>query len=247
MLIYPTIELQKGRCVSLRRGKLDEPLIWHVDPVAKAKEFADTGAEWLHITDLDAVSGDGSNRDIIQEIILHAGIPVQVSGGIRTLEHVEHWVEDGVGRAVIGTAAVLTPDLVHQAARRHPDQVVLSIDVWRGEVMTHGWTEASVFAPVDFMRTFRDDPLAAIIFTDIDRDMDEPLSSVALTTAFAAESRSPVISSGLVKTIDDISVLKYVYNIAGAIVGRALFERTVDLAEALEVAASAPEPVPEPL
>lgn len=245
MRVYPTIELQSGRCVSLTRGKLDQPLIWHVDPVNKAMEFASTGALWMQVTDLDAVSGDGANREIVLDIIRQAGIAVQVAGGIRTLDQVEHWVDAGAGRVVIGTAAVVTPDLVHRAARLFPDQIVLSIDVWKGHVMTHGWTEASAFTPVEFMKSFEKAPLAAIIFTDIDRDMDEPLSTIAQTTAFASEARTPVISSGLVKTIDDISMLKYVYNIAGAIVGRALFERTVDLAEALDVAQPTPEPVAE--
>lgn len=245
MRIYPTIELQSGRCVSLTRGNLDQPLIWHVDPVQKAMEFAKAGASWMQVTDLDAVSGTGSNREIILDIIRRAGIPVQVSGGMRTMDQVSSWVDHGAGRVVIGTAAVVFPELVHRAAHLYPDQIVLSIDVWRGKVMTHGWTEESAFDSVDFMKSFDKAPLAAIIFTDIDRDLEEPLSSIAHTTAFAAESRTPVISSGLVKTIDDISVLKYVYNISGAIVGRALFERTVELDEVLAVAQAVPEKVAE--
>ena len=245
MIVYPTIELQQGRPVSLIRGQMDTPHLWHVDPVERACAFAEDGAEWLHVTDLDAVSGAGSNAEIIRQIIRRAGTPVQVSGGIRTLEHVEGWLDAGAGRVVVGTAAVKNPALVRRAALLHPDQIALAVDASGGRVMVEGWTEATAFAPIDFVRAFNDAPLAAIIFTDIDRDLDHPDASVALTSQIAGEAKAPVISSGLVKSLDDLSVLKYVYNVSGAIVGRALFSKAFSLADALQVARPEPGRVPE--
>jgi phosphoribosylformimino-5-aminoimidazole carboxamide ribotide isomerase len=116
MRLYPAIELQQGRCVSLHRGRLEAPHIWHVDPVARARDYAADGAEWLHVTDLDAVTGEADNADLIEEIIRAAGIPVQLGGGIRSLERIEHWMDRGAGRVVVGTLAVTRPDLVKQAA-----------------------------------------------------------------------------------------------------------------------------------
>ncbi|MEM6934441.1 MAG: 1-(5-phosphoribosyl)-5-[(5-phosphoribosylamino)methylideneamino] imidazole-4-carboxamide isomerase [Pseudomonadota bacterium] len=245
MLIYPTIELQNGHCVSLIRGMMDEPSIWHVDPVEKARSFAAAGAEWIHVTDLDAVAGTGSNQELIREIIVKAGVPVQVAGGLRTLDHAQSWAEAGAGRMVIGTGAVRWPARFREICKAYPDQIVLAVDIWQGKVMTEGWTQKSAFEPADFVKAFEGCPLAAILCTDIDRDLDEPGSSIALTSAIARDTQTPVIASGLVKTLDDISALKYVYNIAGVIVGRSLFDRSIDLVEAIRLARPEPERVAE--
>ncbi|MEM7668540.1 MAG: 1-(5-phosphoribosyl)-5-[(5-phosphoribosylamino)methylideneamino] imidazole-4-carboxamide isomerase [Pseudomonadota bacterium] len=243
MLIYPTIELQNGRCVSLIRGKMNEPSVWHVDPVEKARAFAAAGAEWIQVTDLDAVVGAGSNETLIRDIIVKAGIPVQVAGGIRTPDRAQYWADAGAGRMVIGTGAVQWPARFRETCDAFPDQIVLAVDVWQGKVMTEGWTQTSAFEPVDFVKAFEGSPLAAILCTDIDRDLDEPGSSIALTSAIARETQTPVIASGLVKTLDDISVLKYVYNISGVVVGRALFDQSIDLADAIHLARPEPERV----
>ncbi len=245
MIIYPTIELQNGRCVSLSRGDLDHPQIWHVDPVEKAKEFAAAGAEWIQVTDFDAVAGTGSNEEITCEIIRQSGLSVQVAGGVRTMEMLDGWIEKGAGRVVIGTAAVLNPDFVKQAAHRYPDQVVVAIDAMEGKVMTDGWKSQSAIAPEDFVTAFAQTPLAGILFTDIDSDLVEGEASLGRVSALAGVAKQPVIASGLVKVADDISRLKYVGNISGAIVSRALFNRSVDLEEALELAQPRPEPVAE--
>ena len=236
MMIFPTIELQNRHCVSLRRGRLDEAQLWHVDPVAKAHEFAAAGAEWMHLTDFDALSGDNRNSDLVRDIIRHAGIPVQLAGGFRTRERIEDWIEHGAGRIVIGTMAAQSPDLVRQLARRYPDQIVLSVDVYRGSVMTHGWTNACAFTPEAMIKEFDGVPLAAILITDIDNDIDATDASLGLISHLAGQSRTSVIASGLVHTIDDIARLKYVHNIAGALVGRALFNKTITLDQALAVA-----------
>jgi phosphoribosylformimino-5-aminoimidazole carboxamide ribotide isomerase len=245
MMVIPLIELQAGRCVSLRRGRLEEAEIWHVDPVETARRYAAAGAEWLHVTDFDAIAGDGRNRDLLLEIVRHAGLPVQLGGGVRTLEAVEDWIGLGVGRVVLGTVAVNQPDLVKTAAKYHPDQIVLAVDVYQGRVMTDGWRSPSVFAPEDFLRQFDRDPLAAIIVTDIDADLEEAEDSLALVTRLAGLVRTPVLARGLVRSRDDLSRLKYVPDVAGALVGRALLDRSLDLGEALALARPEPEPKAE--
>ncbi len=243
MIIYPYIALRGGRCVNLLRGRIDEPVTYDADPVETAVEFAHAGAEWLHVVDLDAVAGDGSNAELIREIIRHAAAPVMVGGGIRSAEQVREWSDAGAGRMVLGTAAVRSPQMVKELSYAYPDQIVLSVDVWQGKVMIDGWRESTAFEAVDFVKQYAGWPLSQIIFTDIDRDLDLPESSLALVTKLASETSTPVIASGLARSLDDISALKYLYNISGAIVGRALFEGTFTLEEALELAAPSPEPI----
>ena len=236
MILYPTIELQNGRCVSLFRGRLEEPQIWHVDPLERAREFAEAGAEWIHVTDFDAIEGDHRNVGLIHDMIAKAGTPIQLGGGFRSLHGIEEAIEGGAGRVVVGTLAVLQPDLVKQAARHFPDQIVLAVDVYQGRVMSHGWRTPSVFAPQDFIRRFDEDPLAAIMVTDIDADLEEAEDSLALVTSLAGLAKAPVIASGLARSLDDISRLKYVPHVSGTIIGRALFDRSVDLSEAMAIA-----------
>ena len=243
MIIHPDIELQKGRCVNLRRGRADAPVVYDVDPVEAACDFARQGAAWLHVVDLDAVFNDGDNAAVIQEIIRKAGCPVQVGGAIRSMERVNQWIEAGAQRVVIATAAVKYPHLVREAATAYPSQVVVSIDARGGKVVVEGWREATIFTPIDFAREFEDVPLAAIIYTDIDRDDDEPESSLSHTTELAAAIKTPVIASGVVKSLQDISVLMLLRNISGAISSRALFGGAFTLSEAIALAR---EPVPEP-
>lgn len=237
MRLYPAIELQNGRCVSLHRGRIEEPHVWHVDPVARAREYAAAGAEWLHVTDLDAVAAEADNAELIEEIIRAAGIPVQVGGGIRSVERIDHWMDRGAGRVVVGTLAVTRPDMVKQAAKYHPDAVVLAVDVWQGTVTSHGWREASAFAPADFIAQFEGDPLAAIMVTDISAEIDGVEEPLALVTDLASLARTPVIASGLVHSLDDIARLKYVPGVWGAVVGRPLLARDFTLEEALAMAA----------
>ena len=243
MIVYPDIELQNGRCVNLVRGQMDEPVVYDADPVEAACEFAGKGAEWLHVVDLDAVFGQGSNADLITQIIRKAGSSVQVAGAIRSIDTVRDWIEAGAGRVVIATAAVKDPAFVKSAAVAYPDQVVVGVDSRQGWVVVEGWRETTAFTPVEFARQFDDVPLAAIIYTDIDRDDDLPESSLSQTAELAAEVKMPVIASGVVKGLDDISTLKYLPNIAGAITGKALFGGKFELEEALAIAYDPPEPV----
>ena len=243
MIIYPNINLSGGRCVNLVRGRIDEPVVFDADPVETAVSYAHAGAEWLHVVDLDAVAGDGSNSEIIREIIRRANAPVMVGGGIRSAEQVREWWDAGAGRMVFGTTAVRSPQMVKELSYAYPDQIVISVDVWQGTVVVDGWREPTAFEAVDFVKQFSGWPLSQIIFTDIDRDLDLPESSFALITKLASQTTTPVIANGLARSLDDLSVLKYLYNISGAIVGRALFEGAYTLEEALELAVPEPEPI----
>ncbi|GGH26116.1 1-(5-phosphoribosyl)-5-[(5-phosphoribosylamino)methylideneamino] imidazole-4-carboxamide isomerase [Cribrihabitans marinus] len=245
MRIYPTMELRKGRCVTLDKGRLEAAMLWHVDPVETARAWAAAGAEWMHLTDFDAIEGSDANADLVEEIIRSVGIPVQLGGGMRRRETVEHWIDRGAGRVVVGTLAARDPALVKELAKWHPDQIVLAVDVWKGSVMTEGWRTESAFAPEAFIDAFEAAPFAAIIVTDIDSDMAEVEAQLGLISGLAAHSRTPVIASGVVRNVDDISRLAYIPNISGALVGRALFNKSITLEQALEVAGSAREPVAE--
>jgi phosphoribosylformimino-5-aminoimidazole carboxamide ribotide isomerase len=236
MIIYPDLELRQGKLVNLRRNRMDSPIIYDIDPVDAARELASEGAQWLHVVDLDAVFNQGNNSDLIRTIIRKASCPVQVGGAIRSLDKVHGWMEAGAGRVVIATAAVKYPHLVKQAANAYPDAVVVSIDARGGRVAIEGWTEATDFTPTEFAQQFDDTGLAAIIYTDIDRDEDHPESTMAHTTALASKLRTPVIASGVVKSLDDISTLAYLPNIAGVITSRALFGGAFTFRQALETA-----------
>ncbi|MFY0691734.1 MAG: 1-(5-phosphoribosyl)-5-[(5-phosphoribosylamino)methylideneamino] imidazole-4-carboxamide isomerase [Paracoccaceae bacterium] len=241
MLLYPLIELLEGRCVSLFRGRLDEPQIWHVNPIDKACEFAQAGAEWIHITDFDALQGDPRNEEMIREIIRTSSASVQLGGGFRSLKRIEDWIDAGAGRIVIGTLALQQPDIVREAAHAFPGQIVVSVDVYQGHVVSEGWRGKSALEPGFALKAFGENPLAAYIVTDIDADLEESEDSLALITQLSAETKTPVIARGLTRSLDDLSRMKYVSNLSGAIVGRALFDRSVDLDAALEIV----KPVPE--
>lgn len=246
MMIIPTIELMGGHCVTLNRGNIDDPVIWHVDAAERARSWAAAGAAWLHVTDLDAVrAAEEDNRETVMALLRGAGLPVQVGGGIRSLEQAGAWIEAGAGRVVIGATSALQPDLVKRAARRFPDQVVLAVDIQNDRVMSNNWTVETAFDPVDFISAFETDPLAAIIVTDIDAHIGNGEAALARVTRCAEAARAPVLARGTIRGLDDISRLKYVPRIAGALVGEALFDRSIDLAEALAVAA-APVESPAP-
>jgi len=245
MIIYPTIELQAGRCVSLFRGRLEEPQIWHVDPIAKAQEFAAAGAEWIHVTDFDGVAQEGGHRELLLDIIRQTGAPIQLGGGFRSYEAIAEWIDLGAGRIVVGTLAATSPDVVKQAAKAFPDVICLAVDVWQGQLMIEGWREPAAMTPADFISAFADDPLAAVIITDIDAKLTVSDASLAQVTELAGHATAPVIARGLSRSLDDIARQKYVPDITGSIVGRALFERTFSLEEALAIAAEAPGPKAE--
>ncbi|MFK5997483.1 MAG: 1-(5-phosphoribosyl)-5-[(5-phosphoribosylamino)methylideneamino] imidazole-4-carboxamide isomerase [Rhodobacterales bacterium] len=243
MIISPSIELQNGHCVSLHRGRLDAPHIWHVDPLETAKKYAESGAEWIHLTDFDAVAGNDCNTDLVQDIITHCGTSIQLGGGFRSRQGISDWIDRGAGRIVIGTLAIMAPALVKQAAKLYPDQIVLAVDVFKGKIMGDGWRNPSAIDPETFVRTFAKDPLAAMIVTDIDADLNESEDSLALVTKLADIATAPVLARGLSHSLDDLARLNYVPHVAGAILGRALFDHSIELDQAMAFASQPPEPV----
>jgi len=240
MLIVPGIELLKNRCVSLQRGRLDEPSIWHVDPVEKAREFASAGATLIHVTDFDAVGGEDPQNEIIENIIRSAEARVQIGGGIRTRERAEELIEMGAARVVMGTVAALQPNMVKELANAYPDQIVLAVDVWEGGLMTEGWRTKSALSPEALISAYAGSPLAAVVITDIDSDIEDQDAQLGLISSLADVAKCPIYARGTVRSLDDIARLKYIPGIEGAVVSRALFNKSVDLAEAIEIAK--PEP-----
>lgn len=241
MILYPTIEILNGKCVSLRGGRIDQPEIWHVDPVQKAVEFAQAGAEWMQVTDFNALDGDDGNQQLVEDIIRAAGIPVQLAGGFRSMERIEASLDKGAGRIVIATAAVNNPELVREAAKFYPDQIAVSVDVYNGKIVTEGWRTQTMFTASAFVENFKGVPLAGIIYTDVNADSEEMEVTTSEIARLAQETKLPVIASGMVRALDDLSMLKYAGRISGAIIGRALFNQTIDLQEALAVAQPQPE------
>lgn len=237
MIIYPDIELHNGRCVNLKHGSIEAPKVFDMTPREAAAEFERDGAEWLHLIDLNAVFDHGeSNAEAIGEIIAASGIPAQVGGGIRSQSAIDNWLAQGAARVVLGTAAVTDPRLVEEACVRHPGKIAISIDARGGNAVTHGWKQTSTFTALELAKRFERCGAAGIIYTDIDRYDELPESSMANTTQMAAALDCPVISSGTVRELDDVSMLSQLPNIAGAVIGWALFSRAVSLADALQLA-----------
>ena len=236
MELIPSIQLQNGQCVTLHRGRIEEPSIWHVDPVEKAREFSATGVSWIQVTDLDAVTGATANASLVADIITRCGTCVQVGGGFTTMDHVANAVDQGAGRVVIGSAAVTNPEFVKEAAKYYPDQIVLAVDVYQGRVTVDGWRRTTAFEPAAFIAEFTTAPLAAVKITDVHGDIGEPDSAIGLVSQLADGLRPPVIAGGLASSLDDVARLKYIPSFSAAVIGRALFEKAVDLSEALAVA-----------
>jgi phosphoribosylformimino-5-aminoimidazole carboxamide ribotide isomerase len=170
---------------------------------------------------------------------------VQLGGGFRSLESIAKWIDKGAGRIVVSSLAAQNPDIVKQAAKRFPDQIVVAVDVFQGQLMTNGWRDTAAITPADFMSAFDDDPLAAFIVTDIDSDIEDSDGSLGVISQLADGARAPVIARGLSRSLDDIARLKYVPHISGAIIGRALFDKSIELSDALAVANARPGPTAE--
>ncbi|WP_347138922.1 1-(5-phosphoribosyl)-5-[(5-phosphoribosylamino)methylideneamino]imidazole-4-carboxamide isomerase [Paracoccus sp. SSK6] len=234
MILYPAIDLKDGNCVRLLRGEMEAATVFGTDPAAQARAFQDAGAEWLHLVDLNgAFAGHPVNAAAVEAILGAIQIPAQLGGGIRDMATIEGWLSKGLSRVILGTVAVENPDLVRQAAAAFPGRIAVGIDARGGRVATRGWaTETEVMA-TDLARRFEDAGVAAIIYTDIDRDGAMQGPNIAATEALARVVGIPVIASGGVSSLDDLRALAETQVIAGAISGRALYDGAIDLAEAL--------------
>ncbi|WP_234853651.1 1-(5-phosphoribosyl)-5-[(5-phosphoribosylamino)methylideneamino]imidazole-4-carboxamide isomerase [Paracoccus everestensis] len=234
MILYPAIDLKDGNCVRLLRGEMEAATVFGTAPAAQARAFQDAGAEWLHLVDLNgAFAGRPVNAAAVEAILAATQIPAQLGGGIRDMATIENWLSKGLSRVILGTVAVEDPDLVRQAATAFPGQIAVGIDARGGRVATRGWaTETNVMA-TDLARQFEDAGVAAIIYTDIDRDGAMGGPNIAATEALARAVNIPVIASGGVSSLDDLRALAQTQVIAGAISGRALYDGAIDLGQAL--------------
>ena len=236
MILYPAIDLKDGQCVRLVRGDMAQATVFNTDPAAQARDFAAAGAQWLHLVDLDgAFAGRPVNAGVIGAILASIDIPVQLGGGIRDLATIEDWLARGIARVILGTAAVKDPDLATEACRKWPGRVAIGIDARGGRVAVEGWAEATDIEAADLARRFADAGAAAIIHTDIDRDGVLGGVNEIATAAIARAVAVPVIASGGVSSLSDIRVLVSGRRIAGAIIGRALYDGRIDLTEALKL------------
>ena len=234
MILYPAIDLKDGNCVRLLKGEMSEATVFNDDPAAQAAAFEAAGAEWVHLVDLNgAFAGEPVNGAAVEAILARLSVPAQLGGGIRDMATIEGWLDKGLARVILGTVAVEDPGLVREAARAFPGQVAVGLDARNGRVATRGWAEETDMMVTDLARAFEDAGIAAIIYTDIDRDGAMGGPNVAATEALARAVSVPVIASGGVSSMADLLALKKTGVIAGAISGRALYDGAIDLHEAL--------------
>ena len=242
LIIFPAIDLKAGQVVRLAEGDMDRATIYGDDPAAQAMLFAEQGAEYLHVVDLDgAFAGSSVNGEAVAAIVERFPGHVQLGGGIRTRESIERWFDLGVSRVVIGTAALENPELVREAARDFPGGIVVAVDAKDGMVATRGWADVSTVEVIDLARRFEDAGVASLLFTDVGRDGMLKGCNVEATVDLARAVDIPVIASGGVKGIAEIHVLALHARdgVEGVITGRALYDGRLDLAAALNVAAAA--------
>ncbi|MFO0466722.1 MAG: 1-(5-phosphoribosyl)-5-[(5-phosphoribosylamino)methylideneamino]imidazole-4-carboxamide isomerase [bacterium] len=238
--LYPAIDLKGGQVVRLKRGEMDQATIYADDPAAQARRFIEAGFSWVHMVDLDgAFAGKPANAAAVRAIIAAVpGAKLQLGGGIRTMETAEAWLEAGVSRIILGSAAVKDPDFARAACRAFPGHVALGIDARGGMVATEGWAETSDVSATDLARRFEDSGAAAVIYTDIARDGMLTGVNVAATAALARAVCLPVIASGGVAGVEDITALRDAgAGIEGAILGRALYDGRIEPKLALAAAA----------
>ncbi len=237
MILYPAIDLKDGQCVRLVRGEMDQATVFSDSPADQALAFQNAGCEWLHLVDLNgAFAGEPVNASAVKAILAATNVPAQLGGGIRDMATISGWLEAGLARVILGTVAVENPDLVREAAREFPGQVAVGIDARNGMVATKGWAEETDVNVTDLARSFEDAGVAAIIYTDILRDGAMQGVNVDATAALARAVSIPVIASGGVSSLDDLTALKNCGTVLdGAISGRALYDGAIDLAEALAV------------
>ena len=239
MILYPAIDLKDGQAVRLLRGEMAAAMVFNDDPAAQGRAFVEAGAEWLHLVDLDgAFAGEPRNAGAVEAILAACPVPVQLGGGIRDRATVERWLGAGVRRVILGTAAVEDPEFVREVARAHPGGIAVGIDARGDRVATRGWAEESGATVHDLARAYEDAGIAALIYTDIARDGAMGGPNLEATAALARAVSIPVIASGGVSSLGDIERLRATGVVAGAIVGRALYDGAVDLRAALRLLAA---------
>jgi phosphoribosylformimino-5-aminoimidazole carboxamide ribotide isomerase len=236
VILFPAVDLKNGQCVRLEQGDMSRATVFNLDPAAQARAFAAQGFEYLHIVDLDgAFAGKPMNALAVESMLKAVTLPVQLGGGIRDIGTVEGWLEKGVARVIIGTAAVRDPDFVKAAAKKFPGRVAVGLDARDGKVAVEGWAETSQVTALEIAQRFEDAGVAAIIFTDIARDGLLKGLNLDATVALADCISIPVIASGGLASIEDVKAMltPRASKLAGAIAGRALYDGRLDPAAAL--------------
>jgi len=236
VILFPAIDLKDGQCVRLRLGDMDQATVFNNSPAAQAKIFEDQGFEYLHVVDLDgAFAGASVNGGAVDAILHTIGVPVQLGGGIRTLDQIESWLVKGLSRVILGTIAVRDPKLVKQACKKFPGKIAVGVDARGGRVAVEGWAETSELTAIDLAKKFEGAGVAAIIYTDIDRDGVLTGMNWDATLALARAVSIPVIASGGLASMDDIERMTQpdMQILEGAISGRALYDGRIDPKEAL--------------
>ncbi len=236
MILYPAIDLKDGQCVRLLQGDMDEATVFNDSPVKQALEFQDAGCEWLHIVDLNgAFEGKPVNLSAIKAI-LHAcpDMKIQLGGGIRTPDTIGYWLDAGISRVILGTIALKNPDIVHMATKRFSDKIAVGIDARDGLVATDGWIQDTGMEVIDLANEYQVSAVSAIIYTDITRDGAMQGPNIEATAELANSVNTPVIASGGVSSLADLKALKNCgAPLNGVIVGRALYDKKIDIKEAL--------------
>lgn len=242
MILFPAIDLKGGQCVRLKLGDMAQATVFNDDPAAQARSFEAQGFTWLHLVDLDgAFAGKPVNASAVETILNSVTIPVQLGGGIRDLKQIEAWLARGIRRAILGTVALRNPDLVREACRKFPGRIAVGIDAKGGKVAVEGWAEMSEMSAIELARRFEDVGVAAIIFTDVDRDGVLKGINIEATLMLAQATQIPVIASGGLASLADIRRLLEpdCAILEGAISGRALYDGRLDAGEALKLIAEA--------
>ena len=238
MILYPAIDLKDGQAVRLVHGDMEQSTVFNDDPAAQAMSFVNAGCEWLHLVDLNgAFAGTPVNAAPVEAILKTCKVPTQLGGGIRDMATIEAWLDKGLTRVILGTVSVENPDLVREAARAFPNQVAVGIDARNGRVATKGWAEETDVMVTDLAKSFEDAGVTAIIYTDIMRDGAMGGPNIEATADLARAVSIPVIASGGVSSLADLTALKATEVISGAISGRALYDGAIDLSEALKALA----------
>jgi phosphoribosylformimino-5-aminoimidazole carboxamide ribotide isomerase len=238
MIIYPAIDLKDGKCVRLLKGDMMAETIYNDNPASQALEFAQNGFSWIHIVDLNgAIEGKPVNQNAVRSILDAVDLPLQLGGGIRDLKQIEAWLNSGVSRVILGTVAVKNPELMKQACEYFPGQIVLGLDAYGDDVATEGWVEKSGQKMLDLVKEYEECGMAAIIYTDINRDGTGEGLNMINTIKLAENVNVPVIASGGVGSLDDVRAVYRAgaQGVEGMIVGKALYDGRVKPIEALEI------------
>lgn len=240
MIIFPAIDLKDGNCVRLEKGEMNRATVFNDDPAAQAMKFESHGFKWIHIVDLNgAFEGKPVNIGPVKEILSAVKVPLQLGGGIRDISTIEHWLDAGVTRVILGTAALRNPGIVIEACNEFPGKIVVGVDGKGGKVAVEGWAETSEVSVIDLAKKFEDAGVAAILYTDVARDGMLGGVDLSGTKILAQSVNIPVIASGGVAGMEDIKAVKALeeYGVCGVVAGRAIYDGRIDIEQALKIAA----------